>query len=156
MDLHQGNWLGSVMMVSKPDPQGQQGPAPVLTWSDGHNPHSQHVTGQAIDGYNQSIFWRFALVIPQDPHATKKITYSINGGASYWFFVAGRSESFRWMFYSCNGFSSSTDSGKDSGCFFSLTRRRFAGRAAFFCFFYFIFFIESIVCLFWSGLWTET
>ncbi|KAG0282146.1 hypothetical protein BGZ97_009124, partial [Linnemannia gamsii] len=110
MDLHQGNWLGSVMMVSKPDPQGQQGPAPVLTWSDGHNPHSQHVTGQAIDGYNQSIFWRFALVIPQDPHATKKITYSINGGSSYWFFVAGRSESFRWMFYSCNGFSSSTDS----------------------------------------------
>lgn len=119
MDLHLGNWLGSVMMVSKPNPQGQQGPAPVLTWSDGHNPHPQQVTGQAIDGYNQSIFWRFSLVIPQDPHATKKITYSINGGPSYWFFIAGRSESFRWMFYSCNGFSSATDSGKvSSGCFF--------------------------------------
>ncbi|OAQ22339.1 hypothetical protein K457DRAFT_143499 [Linnemannia elongata AG-77] len=110
MDLHQGNWLGSVMMVSKPEPHGQQSPAPVLTWSDGRSPHPQHVTGQAIDGYNQSIFWRFALVIPQDPQATKKITYSINGGPNYWFFVAGRSESFRWMFYSCNGFSSATDS----------------------------------------------
>lgn len=111
MDLHQGNWLGSVMMVSRPDPHGHQNPAPVLTWSDGRSPHPQHVTGQAIDGYNQSIFWRFALVIPQDPQVTKKITYSINGGATYWFFVAGRSESFRWMFYSCNGFSSATDSG---------------------------------------------
>ncbi|KAF9133217.1 hypothetical protein BGX30_012378, partial [Mortierella sp. GBA39] len=105
-----GNWLGSVMMVSKPDPHGQQGPPPVLTWSDGRSPHPQQVTGQGIDGYNQSIFWRFALVIPQDPQATKKITYSINGGSNYWFFVAGRSESFRWMFYSCNGFSSATDS----------------------------------------------
>ncbi|KAK3804811.1 MAG: hypothetical protein JOS17DRAFT_693125 [Linnemannia elongata] len=109
MDLHQGNWIGSVMMVSRPDPHGQQSPPPVLTWSDGRS-HPQHVTGQAIDGYNQSIFWRFALVIPQDPQATKKITYSINGGATYWFFIAGRSESFRWMFYSCNGFSSATDS----------------------------------------------
>ncbi|KAK3845010.1 MAG: hypothetical protein J3R72DRAFT_436723 [Linnemannia gamsii] len=109
LDLHQGNWLGSVMMVSKPDPHGQQVPAPVLTWSDGRSP-PQSVTGQAIDGYNQSVFWRFALVIPQDHQATKKITYSINGGSNYWFFVAGRSESFRWMFYSCNGFSSATDS----------------------------------------------
>ncbi|KAF9919806.1 hypothetical protein FBU30_010518 [Linnemannia zychae] len=110
LDLHQGNWLGSVLMVSQPDPQGQQMPPPVLTWSDGRQPHPQRVTGQAIDGYSQSVFWRFALVIPQDLHATKKITYSINGGPNYWFFVAGRSESFRWMFYSCNGFSSSTDS----------------------------------------------
>ncbi|KAF9900892.1 hypothetical protein EC991_006750 [Linnemannia zychae] len=109
LDLHQGNWLGSVMMVSKPDPHGQQAPPPALTWSDGRS-HPQTVAGQAIDGYNGSIFWRFALVIPQDHHATKKITYSINGGPSYWFFIAGRSESFRWMFYSCNGFSSSTDS----------------------------------------------
>ncbi|KAF9275499.1 hypothetical protein BGZ68_010751 [Mortierella alpina] len=109
VDIHQGNWLGSVMMVSKPEAHGQ--PAPVLTWSDGRS-HPQKVTAQAIDGYKQSIFWRFGLVIPQDPQGTKKITYSINGGPNYWFFVAGRSESFRWMFYSCNGFSSATDSGK--------------------------------------------
>ncbi|KAF9079199.1 hypothetical protein BGX23_004763, partial [Mortierella sp. AD031] len=109
MDIHQGHWLGSVMMVSKPDPQGHQGPPPVLTWSDGRG-ITQQVTGQAIDGYNQSVFWRFALVIPQDPQGTKKITYAINGGPNYWFFVAGRSESFRWMFYSCNGFSTATDS----------------------------------------------
>ncbi|KAG0199590.1 hypothetical protein BGX28_007137 [Mortierella sp. GBA30] len=107
LDLHQGHWLGSVLMVSKPESYGQ--PAPVLTWSDGRS-HPQQVTAQAIDGYKQSIFWRFGLVIPQDPHGTKKITYSINNGPSYWFFVAGRTESFRWMFYSCNGFSSSTDS----------------------------------------------
>ncbi|CAO3568087.1 unnamed protein product [Mortierella alpina] len=107
VDIHQGHWLGSVMMVSKPEAHGQ--PAPVLTWSDGRS-HPQQVTAQAIDGYKQSIFWRFGLVIPQDPQGTKKITYSINGGPNYWFFVAGRSESFRWMFYSCNGFSSATDS----------------------------------------------
>ncbi|KAF9184136.1 hypothetical protein BGZ51_003533 [Haplosporangium sp. Z 767] len=107
LELHQGNWLGSVLVVSKPEAYGQ--PAPVLTWSDGRS-HPQNVTAQAIDGYNQSIFWRFALVIPQDPHGTKKISYSINNGPQYHFFVAGRSETFRWMFYSCNGFSSSTDS----------------------------------------------
>ncbi|KAG0048204.1 hypothetical protein BGZ83_006808 [Gryganskiella cystojenkinii] len=108
VDIHQGNWIGSVMMVSKAESQGQ--PAPVLTWNDGRMAHPQQVTAHAIDGYQGAIFWRFALVIPQDVHATKKITYQINHGPSYWFFIAGRSESFRWMFYSCNGFSSSTDS----------------------------------------------
>lgn len=106
LDLHQNNWIGSVMVVSKPEAHAQ--PAPVLTWNDGRS--SQKVTAQAVDGYNQSIFWRFALVIPMDQHATKKISYSINGGPNYWFFVAGRAESFRWMFYSCNGFSSNVDS----------------------------------------------
>ncbi|KAG0241920.1 hypothetical protein BGW41_005085 [Actinomortierella wolfii] len=106
LDLHGGNWIGSVLMVSTPNAVDQ--PAPVLTWNDGRT--SQPVTAQAIDGYQQSIFWRFALTIPQDHHATKRITYSINGGPQYWFFIPGRSESFRWMFYSCNGFSLSTDS----------------------------------------------
>ncbi|KAG0085859.1 hypothetical protein BGZ92_008646 [Podila epicladia] len=107
LDLHQGNWIGSVMVVSKPEAHGQ--PVPVLTWSDGRLA-PQKVTAQAVDGYNQSIFYRFTLVIPQDQHVTKKINYSIDGGPSYWFFVAGRAESFRWMFYSCNGFSSNVDS----------------------------------------------
>ncbi|KAG0351931.1 hypothetical protein BGZ54_003046, partial [Gamsiella multidivaricata] len=107
LDLHNGHWIGSVLVVSKPEAYGQ--PAPVLTWSDGRA-GPQMVAAQPIDTFNQSVFWRFALVIPQDMQATKKITYSINGGPSYWFFVAGRAESFRWMFYSCNGFSSATDS----------------------------------------------
>ncbi|KAI1305404.1 hypothetical protein EDD11_004995 [Mortierella claussenii] len=106
MDLQHGYWIGSVMMVSKASSYGQ--PPPVLTWSDGRSA-PQHVTAQAVDNFQQSVFWRFALVIPQDPHATKKITYSVNQGPQYWFFIAGRSESFRWMFYSCNGFSSTTD-----------------------------------------------
>ncbi|KAF9349330.1 hypothetical protein BGX26_012362 [Mortierella sp. AD094] len=106
LDIHRGIWLGSVLMVAKPESYGQ--PAPVMTWSDGRSA-PQHVTAQPIDTYKQAVFWRFALEIPQDAHATKKITYSINNGPSYWFFVAGRAESFRWMFYSCNGFSMSTD-----------------------------------------------
>ncbi|KAG0267868.1 hypothetical protein DFQ27_008048 [Actinomortierella ambigua] len=111
LDLRSGSWLGSVLMVSTPSVVDQG--APVLTWSDGgqqHQQSQQKVTGQAIDGYQQSIFWRFSLAIPQDPHVTKRITYSINGGPQYWFFIPGRSESFRWMFYSCNGFSLATDS----------------------------------------------
>ncbi|KAF9431572.1 hypothetical protein BGZ76_000131 [Entomortierella beljakovae] len=87
IDIHQGYWLGSVLMVSKAEAYGQ--PAPVLTWSDGRSP-AQHITAQAIDNYNQSIFWRFSLAIPQDPQHSKKITYSVNQGPSYWFFVAGR------------------------------------------------------------------
>ncbi|KAF9428122.1 hypothetical protein BGZ94_003330 [Podila epigama] len=107
LDVQQGNWIGSVLLVSKPETSGQ--PAPVLTWNDGRSA-PQAVTAQAIDGYNQSIFWRFALVIPQDHHATKRISYSINNGPTYHFHVAGRAETFKWMFYSCNGFSSNVDS----------------------------------------------
>ncbi|KAF9995812.1 hypothetical protein BGZ65_008566 [Modicella reniformis] len=107
LDNNQGLWIGSVLVVSNPETFGQ--PPPVLTWSDGRS-SSPPITAENIDMYRQSVFWRFPLVIPQDPYGTKKITYSINNGQSYGFFVAGVPETFRWMFFSCNGFSSAVDS----------------------------------------------
>ncbi|KAF9197488.1 hypothetical protein BGZ49_002047, partial [Haplosporangium sp. Z 27] len=107
MDIHRGIWHGSALVVSKPEAYNQ--PPPVLTWSDGRSA-PQHVTGHKIETYNSSNFWKFPLEIPQDTHASKKITYSINHGPNNSFHVASRADSFRWMFYSCNGFSLSVDS----------------------------------------------
>ncbi|KAF9354545.1 hypothetical protein BGX34_010951 [Mortierella sp. NVP85] len=105
LDIHQGIWIGSILVVSRPENQGQP---PVLTWSD--NKTSQNVTAEVIEGYQHSYFWRYSLRIPQEHQVTKTITYSFNNGPAKWYFyIAGRSETFRWMFYSCNGFSSSTD-----------------------------------------------
>lgn len=110
LDIRQGLWIGSVLVVSRPEVYGHL--PPVLEWSDGLSA-PQVITAEAIDSYERSMFWRFELRIPQDMNATKRITYSLNTGPTkYSFFVAGRNESFRWMFYSCNGFSSSTDAGK--------------------------------------------
>jgi hypothetical protein len=107
LDIQQGIWIGSILVVSRPENQGQP---PVLTWSD--NKTSQNVTAEVIEGYQHSYFWRYSLRIPQE-QVTKTITYSFNNGPAKWYFyIAGRPETFRWMFFSCNGFSSSTDASK--------------------------------------------
>ncbi|KAJ7219131.1 hypothetical protein GGX14DRAFT_434737 [Mycena pura] len=51
-----------------------------------------------------STFWRFPIEIPLGPNEMA-ITYTINGGQPFVFYVPGLKQNMRWATYSCNGFS---------------------------------------------------
>ncbi|KAJ7109226.1 hypothetical protein C8R44DRAFT_280276 [Mycena epipterygia] len=51
-----------------------------------------------------STFWRFSIEIPLGP-TEMAITYSINDGQPFVFYVPGINQNMRWAAYSCNGFS---------------------------------------------------
>lgn len=69
--------------------------------------------GVSVDGFQlhryyalhgANTFWRFAFEIPLQEHE-QSVTYSINGGRRYTFYIAAYGQNFRWVGHSCNGFS---------------------------------------------------
>ncbi|KAJ7063156.1 hypothetical protein C8F01DRAFT_1131743 [Mycena amicta] len=98
---------------SDPSASGTLSPVIQLTSSNGggHGPNyrKEHVPGHEIwvyatTGGRTSTFWRFAIEIPLGP-AEMAVTYTINKGQPFLFFVPGINQNMRWAASSCNGFS---------------------------------------------------
>ncbi|ORZ31414.1 hypothetical protein BCR44DRAFT_1516123 [Catenaria anguillulae PL171] len=58
-----------------------------------------------LDQYADHKFWRIDVAVPLQPHP-QQVMYSVNYGPDNVFHIPGRDEPYRWMFHSCNGFSS--------------------------------------------------
>ncbi|KAL1920335.1 uncharacterized protein VTP21DRAFT_1481 [Calcarisporiella thermophila] len=97
-------WRGSVLMVEKTE----ESDVPVLEWwfEGGREQEKGRVTGEAIDNYEGHVFWRFGLEIPLDQD-DQCVGYSICGGPKNTWFLPGINQKYRWMFFSCNGYSQS-------------------------------------------------
>ncbi|KAI0232687.1 hypothetical protein L0F63_004651 [Massospora cicadina] len=62
-----------------------------------------------LDEFQQHSFWRYSLTIPI-AHEQKRVEYSVGqGGVRYGFYIQGAEETWRWTFFSCNGFSNDVD-----------------------------------------------
>ncbi|KAF7322852.1 C-CAP/cofactor C-like domain-containing protein [Mycena chlorophos] len=80
------------------------------TNGDSHGPNYQkeQVPGHEIWCYvgtgRTSTFWRFSIEIPLSP-SEMAVSYTINNGQPFVFYVPGLGQNMRWATYSCNGFS---------------------------------------------------
>ncbi|TPX53699.1 hypothetical protein PhCBS80983_g06225 [Powellomyces hirtus] len=94
-------WTGSVLIVARERPSQ----TPVCAYGDGHSqPQNAPVT--ELTTFGDNVFYRFDLVVPMTQGTDKAITYIINGGHRYTFYVPPLGVDCRVMGMSCNGFSS--------------------------------------------------
>ncbi|KAJ1929128.1 hypothetical protein IWQ60_001436 [Tieghemiomyces parasiticus] len=102
MNFHTRVFSGSVLVIST---RGNLARAPMLTIVD-QGVVVDQIEGQAIDQLGNHTFWRFGFRL-QLTDNERPIQYSINQGRQHRFVLPSATRSWRWMFYSCNGFSAS-------------------------------------------------
>ncbi|KAJ1959599.1 hypothetical protein H4R35_007630, partial [Dimargaris xerosporica] len=106
-------YSGSVLVIST---RGHLPRPPVLTIYD-HGEVVANVDGEDMDQLNNHIFWRFPFRLKLTDHE-RPVQYCINSGPRHTFTLPSAHRSWRWMFYSCNGFSESLKDpqGEFQGC----------------------------------------
>ncbi|KAI9294514.1 hypothetical protein K502DRAFT_292235 [Neoconidiobolus thromboides FSU 785] len=106
-DLNNKLYYATVLIVSK---QGCELPL-FLT-----SPHQQkrQIDGKVIDRYKDNIFIRYNLEVPIEPQQIM-VTYTISN-KSYSFYIQGYNQTWRWAFFSCNGFSNDVTKEKQIEC----------------------------------------
>jgi hypothetical protein len=113
------SWASKPRSVSSPrsikSPFGLETPMSGLSMQDAQGggqagQRAQGVQVEAIQLYKYhalhggNTFFRFKLEVPMQDYE-QAITYSINHGRQYTFYVAARGANMRWIGHSCNGFS---------------------------------------------------
>ncbi|KAJ1954154.1 hypothetical protein EC988_002584 [Linderina pennispora] len=108
-DLSSAAWLGSVLVIV---PAGH--PPPTVILNDGGAP-SMPFTAVKLDQFKMSCFYRIDIRVQLDLNREKAVEYRINNtGPSYRFHVPSQTTSWRFSFWSCNGWSLSvTDKEKE-------------------------------------------
>ncbi|KAJ1968260.1 hypothetical protein IWQ62_001347 [Dispira parvispora] len=102
MNFRNKTFSGSVMVIST---SGYDSQSPTLNFVDQGAPQPP-IEGEAIDRYLNNTFWRFPFRLQLTEHE-RTVNYSINNGVQYSFTLPSATQPWRWMFYSCNGFSES-------------------------------------------------
>jgi len=103
MDLNRRIWKASVMIVVQ-----RENSQPGLFLS--YNGRTRNVRGFILESFKTWTFWRYDLKVPvQDDEQTIEYWFAHDEDRKYQVAIAGFEESWRQIFYSCNGFSSDVD-----------------------------------------------
>lgn len=112
MDLEQGIWLGSIMVVT----EGQQPPMIHIHRSDDLSPNPRQLEPRTIFTHQRWVFHRYDIDLQMSEHpGGERWTYAITsllGCTRYEFLVASRHETnWRFIAHSGNDFAQSTNAG---------------------------------------------
>lgn len=124
MDAEQGRWRGSVAYVTR-DARSRYDPLPPLL-VDGARVPQTPARYASVRGLS---FWRFPLEREMDAEHSTEVTYCWGDEhPPFSFWIPGRGESMRTMFYSCNGFSLTVDPSTFAGSLWMDVARQHADR----------------------------
>ncbi|KAJ1660599.1 hypothetical protein IWQ61_000493 [Dispira simplex] len=102
MNFRNKTFSGSVLVIST---SSYPSHPPTLNFVDQGAPQPP-IEGEAIDQFLNNTFWRFPFRL-QLTERERVVNYSINNGVQYSFTLPSATQPWRWMFFSCNGFSES-------------------------------------------------
>ncbi|KAJ9049351.1 hypothetical protein DSO57_1025474 [Entomophthora muscae] len=105
LDLSRQLYHATVLIVSMDEECSLRPPALYLYDSG----REQQIAPVKLDEFQEHSFWRYSLTVPVTLHQ-KQVEYALGqGGEKYTFYVQGIEETWRWSFFSCNGFSNDVD-----------------------------------------------
>ncbi|KAI8825308.1 uncharacterized protein EV422DRAFT_492747 [Fimicolochytrium jonesii] len=110
IDQERRQWSGSVLIVCRKRPEE----TPVLMYGDGKS-DPRKAPMRELFTINGNVFYRFDLVVPLGSGGDKAVTYIINSGSPYVFYVPAAGANARAMGMSCNGFSSDVTNPEEAG-----------------------------------------
>ncbi|KAI9102064.1 hypothetical protein DFS34DRAFT_612673 [Phlyctochytrium arcticum] len=104
-------WSGSVLIVTRRRPDVP----PTCTYTD-HLSLNTKAKARELTTYGENVFYRFTLDVPlTNDGRDKAVTYQVNGGSEYTFYVPPVGVDCRVMGISCNGFSSDVTDPNSAG-----------------------------------------